>query len=155
MQVRLGKAHVKREGASGRLVIEIELEASGARSGEPAPNREWTEWFNRYRDYPGDLEEPDIRTGSLEVEVRDEDIDRLWEALSDRINATNAAYASEVTPRLEAEERARQAANEASQKRMKKAQDVLDKLTGESSGNRAWRAEEKSESPGSIADKEF
>ena len=100
MEVKLGKRVVK-DVIQGDLVeVEVDLEAEGL----AWPDSEWLGLFRGYPDFPADLEEPRLEYGKLHFEAPDEDLQRAWSAIKERVAATNRSYGELLAPRRGVEE---------------------------------------------------
>jgi hypothetical protein len=77
------------------LEVEVTLDVDGL----VWPDEEWLPLFRENAEFPGDLEEPRLEHGRLRFEVRDEDLQRAWSAISDRVAVTNRMYAAMLVPR--------------------------------------------------------
>lgn len=95
MEVKLGNRVVKDVIEGDLLEVEVDLEAEGL----AWPDSEWLELFRAYRDFPGDLEEPRLEYGKLHFEAPDEDLQRAWSAIKERVAATNRSYGELLAPR--------------------------------------------------------
>jgi hypothetical protein len=122
MVIRLGRPRV-RGIVHGELVeVEVPLDADGF----AWPDEEWLSLFRENGDFPGDLEEPRLEHGRLRFEARDEDLQRAWTAITDRVAVTNRAYASMLGPRDRQAQRGENARREDVDERVRDAQRLLD-----------------------------
>jgi hypothetical protein len=106
------------------LEVEVDLEAEGL----AWPDNEWLGLFRGYRDFPADLEEPRLEYGKLHFEASDEDLQRAWSALKERVAATNRSYGELLAPRRGVEQRAEDERRADVTQRIEDAQRQLDSL---------------------------
>jgi len=124
VEVKLGKRVVKDVVQGDLLEVEVDLEAEGL----AWPDNEWLGLFRGYRDFPADLEEPRLEYGKLHFEASDEDLQRAWSALKERVAATNRSYGELLAPRRGVEQRAEDERRTDVRKRIEDAQRQLDSL---------------------------
>jgi hypothetical protein len=105
-----------------QLEVKVDLAAHGLAS----PDNEWLELFREYGDFPADLEEPRLEHGKLRFEARDEDLQRAWTAIKQRVAATNRPYDSLLAPRASREQRAEDDQRPDLRERIEQAQKFLD-----------------------------
>jgi len=94
------------------------------------PDEEWIELLREYGDFPADLEEPRLEHGKLRFEARDEDLERAWNAIDQRVNATNRIYGAVLVPRDRTGRRTEAARRANVDQRIDEAQRLLDSLEG-------------------------
>jgi hypothetical protein len=124
VEVKLGKRVVK-DVVQGDLVeVEVDLEAEGL----AWPDDEWLGLFRGYGDFPADLEEPRLEYGKLHFEAPDEDLQRAWSAIRERVAATNRSYSELRAPRRGVEQRAEDERRADLAQRIEDAQKLLDSL---------------------------
>jgi hypothetical protein len=75
--------------------------------------------------FPPDLEEPRLEHGKLRFEARDEDLQRAWTAIKQRVASTNRRYDSLLAPRASREQRAEDARRSDVRRRIEQAQKFL------------------------------
>ena len=92
------------------------------------PDNEWLGLFCPYRDFPVDLEEPRLEYGKLHFEASDEDLQRAWSAIKERVAATKPSYGELVGPRRGVEQRAEDVRRADVAQRIEDAQKLLDSL---------------------------
>lgn len=124
MEVKLGNRVVKDVIEGDLLEVEVDLEAEGL----AWPDSEWLELFRAYRDFPGDLEEPRLEYGKLHFEAPDEDLQRAWSAIKERVAATNRSYGELLAPRHRVEQHAEDERRADVAQRIEDAQKLLDSL---------------------------
>jgi hypothetical protein len=95
MMIRLGRRRVLGIVNADLFEVEIALDADGL----VWPDEEWLTLFREYGSFPGDLEEPRLEHGKLRFEVSEQDLERAWHAIDQRVDATNRAYEAELAPR--------------------------------------------------------
>lgn len=106
------------------LEIEVDLEAEDL----AWPDNEWLGLFREYRGFPADLEEPRLEYGKLHFEATDEDLQRAWSAIKERVAATNRYYSELLPPRRGVEQRAEDERRVDVARRIEDAQKLLDSL---------------------------
>jgi hypothetical protein len=121
MVIRLGHPRV-RGVVHGLLEVEVPLDAEGL----GWPDEEWLSLFREEADFPADLEEPRLEHGRLRFEARDDDLQRAWSAISNRVAVTNRAYATMLAPRDHRSQRSEAARREDVAERIRDAQRLLD-----------------------------
>lgn len=124
VEVKLGKRVVKDVIRGDLLEVEVDLEAEGL----AWPDNEWLGLFRGYPDFPADLEEPRLEYGKLHFEAPDEDLQRAWSAIKERVAATNRSYGELLAPRRGVEERAEDERRADVTQRIEDAQKLLDSL---------------------------
>jgi hypothetical protein len=124
VEVKLGKRVVKDVIQGDLLEVEVDLEAEGT----AWPDNEWLGLFRGYRDFPGDFEEPRLEYGKVHFEASDEDLQRAWSALKERVAATNRLYGELLAPRRGVEQRAEDERRADVAQRIEDAQRLLDSL---------------------------
>jgi hypothetical protein len=124
VEVKLGKRVVKDVIRGDILEVEVDLEAEGL----AWPDNEWLGLFRGYPDFPADLEEPRLEYGKLHFEAPDEDLQRAWSAIKERVAATNRSYGELLAPRRGVEERAEDERRADVTQRIEDAQKLLDSL---------------------------
>jgi len=102
----------------------VDLEADGL----AWPDNEWLGLFRGYPDFPADLEEPRLEYGKLHFEAPDEDLQRAWSAIKERVAATNRSYGELLAPRHRVEQRAEDERRADVAQRIEDAQKLLDSL---------------------------
>ena len=123
MVITLGSRRIL--GVSGEfLEIEIALDADGL----AWPDEEWLALFREYGDCPADLEEPRLEHGMLRFEARDEDLERAWNAIDQRVSLTNRTYAAMLEPRDRMAQRTEDVRRGNVDERIEEAQRLLDSL---------------------------
>jgi hypothetical protein len=123
--VRVGKPTFAGEDRYGRaFVVEAKL--------APTPDREWGVIFGRLTRYPHDLPEPQLTAnGVLSASVTEETLEPTWQALQERVEATNAAYVEHVIPQRERERNARERERRAADERLARRRELVDALEHE------------------------
>jgi hypothetical protein len=106
------------------LEIEVGLDAEG----RDWPDEEWLTLFREYGDFPTDLEEPRLEHGKLRFEARDNDVERAWSEIKQRVAATNRSYETILVPRDRTSERSENARRDDVDERVHHAQRLLDYL---------------------------
>jgi len=124
MVIRLGSRRVLGIAYGEMLEVEVELEAEG----DAWPDGEWLTLFREYTKFPSALEEPRLEHGKLRFEVHDEDLERAWTAIKERVDATNRLYSDLLVPRDHAGRRDEDARRDSVDERIRHAQQVLDAL---------------------------
>jgi hypothetical protein len=124
VEVTLGKRTVRGIVHGDQLEVEVDLAAHGL----AWPDNEWLELFREYGDFPADLEEPRLEYGKLRFEARDEDLQRAWTAIKQRVAATNRWYDSLLAPRASRDQRAEDDRRSDVRERIEQAQKFLDSL---------------------------
>jgi hypothetical protein len=104
------------------LEVEVPLDADGL----TWPDEEWLSLFRENGEFPGDLEEPRLEHGRLRFEARDEDLQRAWSAISERVAVTNRMYATMLAPRDRRAQRGEVARRDDVAERIRDAQRLLD-----------------------------
>jgi hypothetical protein len=122
MVIRLGRPRVRGIVQGDLLEVEVPLDAEG----RAWPDQEWLSLFRENNEYPGDLEEPRLEHGSLRFEARDEDLQRAWTAIADRVSVTNREYGTMLGPRDRSAQRSEDARREDVDERIRDAQRLLD-----------------------------
>jgi hypothetical protein len=122
MVIRLGRPRVCGVVHGDLLEVEVPLEADGL----VWPDEEWLSLFRENDEFPGDLEEPRLEHGRLRFEAHDEDLQRAWSAISDRVAVTNRAYATMLAPRDRSGQRGEDARRDDVVERIRDAQRLLD-----------------------------
>jgi hypothetical protein len=122
MVIRLGRPLVCGVVHGDLLEIEVPLDADGL----VWPDEEWLSLFRENGEFPSDLEEPRLEHGRLRFEARDEDLQRAWSALSERVAVTNRTYATMLAPRDRRAQRGEDARRDAVVERVREAQRLLD-----------------------------
>ena len=87
----------------------------------PTPSRE-------YAKFPSDLEEPRLEHGKLRFEAHEQDLERAWTAIKDRVHTTNRLYCEMLVPRDRAGQRDEDARRDDVDERIREAQRLLDGL---------------------------
>lgn len=108
----------------GLFEVEIGLEAEG----QAWPDGEWLTLFREYAKFPSDLEEPRLEHGKLRFEVQEEDLQRAWTAIKERVHLTNRVYGELLAPRDPAGQRDEDARRDGVDERIRHAQGLLDAL---------------------------
>ena len=121
MEVRLGNRVVKDVVQGDLLEVEVDLEAEGL----AWPDNEWLGLFRAYHGFPADLEEPRLEYGKLHFEASDEDLQRAWAALKERVAATNRSYGELLAPRHRVEQLAENERRADAAQRIEDAQRLL------------------------------
>jgi hypothetical protein len=124
VEVRLGKRVVKDVIQGNLLEVEVDLEAEGL----AWPDNEWLALFRAYPDFPADLEEPRLEYGKLHFEASDEDLQRAWSWIKERVAATNRSYRERLAPRRGVEQRAEDERRADVALQIEDAQKLLDSL---------------------------
>jgi hypothetical protein len=124
VEVKLGKRVVKDVIRGDLLEVELDLEAEGL----AWPDNEWLGLFCAYRDFSADLDEPRLEYGKLHFEASDEDLQRAWSAIKERVAATDRSYGELVAPRRGVEQRAEDVRRADVAQRIEEAQKLLDSL---------------------------
>jgi len=124
MVIRLGTRRVIGIAYGDMLEVEVELEAEG----DTWPDGEWLSLFREYIKFPSALEEPRLEHGKLRFEVREEDLERAWTAIKERVHVTNRLYSDLLLPRDRADQRDEHARRESVDERIRQAQQLLDAL---------------------------
>jgi hypothetical protein len=124
MVIRLGRRRVLGIAPGDLLEVEVGLDADGL----AWPDEEWLTLFREYGSFPADLEEPRLEHGKLRFEARDEDLERAWHAIDQRIHATNRAYEAELVPRDRTADRTESVRRDDVDRRIEEAQRLLDSL---------------------------
>jgi hypothetical protein len=122
MVIRLGRPLVRGIVHGDLLEVEVPLDADGL----AWPDEEWLSLFRENADFPGDLEEPRLEHGYLRFEARDEDLQRAWTAIADRVAVTNRTYASMLAPRDRMAQRREDTRRDDVAERIRDAQRLLD-----------------------------
>jgi hypothetical protein len=122
MVIRLGRPRVRGIVHGDLLEVEVPLDADGL----GWPDEEWLSLFRENGDFPSDLEEPRLEHGRLRFEARDEDLQRAWTAIADRVAVTNRAYATMLAPRGHSAQRSEDARRDDVAERIRDAQRLLD-----------------------------
>lgn len=126
MVIRLGSRRVLGIVRGDLLEIEVALDADGL----AWPDEEWLSLFREYGNFPADLEEPRLEHGKLRFEARDEDLERAWNAIDQRVNATNRTYEAVVVPRDRMAQRTETVRRDNVDRRIDEAQRLLDSFEG-------------------------
>lgn len=124
MVITLGSRRVLGIAYGDMLEVEIELQAQG----QAWPDGEWLTLFREYGKFPSDLEEPRLEHGKLRFEVEEEDLERAWTAIKERVHATNCLYCDLLVPRDRAGQRDEDARRDGVDERIRHAQRLLDAL---------------------------
>ena len=124
MVITLGSRRVLGIAYGDMLEVEIELEAEG----QAWPDGEWLTLFREYAKFPSDLEEPRLEHGKLRFEVREAELERAWEAIKQRVHATNRLYSDLLAPRDNAGQHDEDVRREDVDERIRHAQRLLDAL---------------------------
>ena len=122
MVIRLDRPRVCGIVHGDLLEVEVPLQAEGL----PWPDEEWLALFRENSDFPGDLEEPRLEHGRLRFEAREDDLQRAWSALAERVAFTNRAYATMLAPRDRRAQRTEDARRDDVIERIRDAQRLLD-----------------------------
>jgi hypothetical protein len=121
MVIRLGRPRAR--GIVGDLLeVEVPLDAEGL----GWPDEEWLSLFRKNGDFPADLEEPRLEHGRLRFEAHDDDLQRAWNAIIDRVAVTNRTYTTMLGPRDRSEQRSENARRDDVAERIRDAQRLLD-----------------------------
>jgi hypothetical protein len=131
VEVKLGKRHVENVTVMGpgptvevgeRDTITVSVELG------PPPDQEWIEIWKR-GDFPVDLEEPVLHDRPwLVFSAEKQDLERVWQAIKARVEATNLAYAGSVIPAREAARRREQAKADVAAEALEDAKRLVDEL---------------------------
>ena len=131
VEVKLGKRHVENVTVAGpgpavevtdRDTITVSVELG------PPPDQEWIEIWKR-GDFPMNLEEPVLHDRPwLLFTAEKKDLERAWQAIKARVEATNLAYAGEVIPVREAARRRERAKADVAAEALEDAQRLVDDL---------------------------
>jgi hypothetical protein len=124
MVILLGAPHVLGAVDAGLLEVEVALDADGL----AWPDQEWVTLFREYGEFPADLEEPRLEHGKLRFEARDQDLERAWSEIKQRVAATNRGYEAILVPRDRSEQKAENARRNDVDERVQHAQRLLDYL---------------------------
>ena len=124
MVIVLGSPRVLGVVHADLLEVEVGLDADGL----SWPDQEWVALFREYADFPADLEEPRLEHAKLRFEARDEDLERTWSAIKQRVAATNRSYESILAPRDRTAQRSENARRNDVDERVHHAQRLLDYL---------------------------
>ena len=108
------------------LEVEVGLDADGL----AWPDEEWVTLFREYGDFPPDLEEPRLEHGKLRFEARDEDLERAWSQIKQRVAVTNRSYEEILVPRDRTAERTESDRRDDVEERVRHGQRLLDYLGG-------------------------
>jgi hypothetical protein len=122
MVIRLGRPRVRGVARGDLLEVEVPLDVEGL----AWPDEEWVALFRETADFPADLEEPRLEHGRLRFEARDEDLQRAWSSISDRVAVTNRTYATMLAPRDRMAQRSEDARLDDVAERIRDAQRLLD-----------------------------
>jgi hypothetical protein len=122
MVIRLGRPRVCGIVHGDHLEVEVPLDADGL----VWPDEEWLSLFRESAEFPGDLEEPRLEHGRLRFEARDEDLQRAWSAIGERVAVTNRTYATMFAPRDRGAQRSEDARRDDVVERIRDAQRMLD-----------------------------
>jgi len=122
--ITLGSRHVLGIAYGDMLEVEIELEAEG----QTWPDGEWLTLFREYAKFPSDLEEPRLEHGKLRFEVHEEQLERAWTAIKQRVHATNRLYCDLLAPRDRTGQCDEDARRDGVDERLVHAQQLLDAL---------------------------
>ena len=122
MVIRLGRPRVRGIVHGDLLEVEVPLDADGL----GWPDEEWLSLFRENADFPGDLEEPRLEHGRLRFEARDDDLQRAWVSITDRVAVTNRAYATMLAPRDRMAQRREDTRRDDVAERIRDAQRLLD-----------------------------
>ena len=124
MVITFGSQRVLGITYDGLFEVEIGLEAEG----QVWPDGEWLTLFREYAKFPPDLEEPRLEHGKLRFEVREENLQRAWTAIRERVDVTNRLYCELLAPRDPARQRDEDARRDNVDERIRHAQRLLDAL---------------------------
>ena len=124
MMIRLGRRRVLGIVSGDLFEVEVALEADGL----VWPDEEWLTLFREYGSFPGNLEEPRLEHGKLRFEASEQDLERAWHAIDQRVHATNRAYEAELAPRDRTEQRTESTRRDDVDRRIEEAQSLLDSL---------------------------
>jgi hypothetical protein len=106
------------------LEVEVGLNAEGL----AWPDEEWITLFREYGAFPADLEEPRLEHGKLRFEAREQDIERAWSEIKQRVAATNRGYEAILVPRDRTAQRSENERRDDVDERVRHAQRLLDYL---------------------------
>ena len=106
------------------LEVEVGLDADGL----AWPDEEWIALFRGYGDFPADLEEPRLEHGKLRFEARDNDVERAWSEIKQRVATTNRSYEAVLVPRDQGSQQSEDARRDDVDERVQHAQRLLDYL---------------------------
>jgi hypothetical protein len=120
----LGSPHVLGVARGDLFEVEVELDAEG----NAWPDGEWLALFREYAKFPADLEEPRLEHGKLRFEAQEQDLERAWTAIKDRVHSTNRLYCEMLVPRDQAGQRDENARRDGVDERVREAQRLLDAL---------------------------
>jgi hypothetical protein len=126
MMIRLGRPRVLGIVSGDLFEVEVALDADGL----VWPDEEWLTLFREYGGFPGDLEEPRLEHGKLRFEAREQDLERAWHAIDQRVHATNRAYEAELAPRDRMAQRTESVRRDDVDRQIEEAQRLLDSLEG-------------------------
>ncbi len=124
MVIQLGSPHVLGVAYGDLLEVEVPLDAEG----HAWPDDEWLSLFREYAKFPSDLEEPRLEHGKLRFEAAEQDLERAWIAIKDRVHATNRLYCEMLVPRDRPGQRDEDARRDDVDERVREAQRLLDGL---------------------------
>jgi hypothetical protein len=124
MVITLGLPRVRGIVYGDLFEVEVPLDADG----RSWPDEEWLSLFRGYGEFPGELEEPRLEHGRLRFEARNEDLERAWIAIRDRVAVTNRTYATRVLARDPSGERSEAGRRDDVDQRIRDAQRMLDSL---------------------------
>jgi hypothetical protein len=124
MVITLGRPRVRGIVHGDLLEVEVPLDAEGL----AWPDEEWLSLFREYGEFPAELEEPRLEHGRLRFEARDDDLQRAWVAIRDRVAVTNRSYVTMLAPRDRAGQRGEDARRHDLDERIRDAQRLLDSL---------------------------
>ena len=124
MVITLGSRRVLGIAYGDLLEVEVGLEAED----QAWPDGEWLTLFREYAKFPSDLEEPRLEHGKLRFEVHEDDLERAWTAIKERVQATNRLYCELLVPRDPAGQYDEDARRDGVDERVRQAQRLLDAL---------------------------
>lgn len=124
MLITLGSRRVLGIAYGNLLEVEVELEVEG----QAWPDGEWLTLFREYGKFPSDLEEPRLEHGKLRFEVHEDDLERAWTAIKERVYATNRLYRELLLPRDRVGQRSEEARRDGVDERVRAAQRLLEAL---------------------------
>ena len=124
MVIALGSRRVRGIVYGDLLEIELGLDAEGL----AWPDDEWVALFRQYTEFPTDLEEPRLEHGKLRFESSDEDLQRAWTAIKQRVTVTNRMYGEMLAPRDRKAQQNEDARRDDVDVRVHDAQRLLDSL---------------------------
>ena len=124
MVITLGSPRVLGIAYGDLLEVEVELDAEG----HAWPDDEWLALFREYAKFPSDLEEPRLEHGKLRFEAPEQDLERAWTAIKQRVQTTNRLYCEMLRPRDRAGRRDEDARRDGVDERVREAQRLLDSL---------------------------